>query len=325
MSKIICEICGTTYPASADRCPICGFSHITGRMEDTQEDSRQKTIFDFDEVNPEQEQPQDTLYFDDAPEEEENRPNVLLVVLLVIIITLLLSASAFLYFRFYLPNNRAAAPETQPTQLEQTEPTAESTEPQIPCQSLTLTSGVTELNRKGQLWLLHVTVLPEDTTDPLVFYSEDESVVTVTEGGRLEAIGEGETYVYIACGDKELRCSVVVRYEEEQTVPTEETLPESVELPPEGPAQSIDVPETLPPADIVLKLKDTDRSSNKKGVSFDLELDCDLKPEDVTWLTLDSRVAIVRNGTVTTIGPGSTKIVAQYKGQQVECIIRCNF
>ena len=31
----------------------------------------------------------------------------------------------------------------------------------------------------------------------------------------------------------------------------------------------------------MLKLKDTDRSSNRKGVSFDLELDCDLKPEDV--------------------------------------------
>jgi len=235
-----------------------------------------------------------------------------------------LGAAAFLFFRFYLPNARVDAPHTEPTVLE-SEPTGESTEPEIPCQSLTLTSGVTELNRKGQLWLLHVTVLPEDTTDPLVFYSEDESVVTVTEGGRLEAIGEGETYVYIACGDKELRCTVVVRYEEEQTQPTEQTLPETVELPPEGTVQSVDVPETLPPADIVLKLKDSDRSSNKKGVSFDLQLDCDLKPEDVTWLTLDSRVAIVRNGTVTTIGPGSTKIIAQYKGQQAECIIRCNF
>ena len=26
MSKIICDICGTTYPETADCCPICGCS-----------------------------------------------------------------------------------------------------------------------------------------------------------------------------------------------------------------------------------------------------------------------------------------------------------
>ena len=26
MSKIICEICGTTYPETASHCPICGCS-----------------------------------------------------------------------------------------------------------------------------------------------------------------------------------------------------------------------------------------------------------------------------------------------------------
>ena len=27
MSKIICDICGTTYPSSAESCPICGFNN----------------------------------------------------------------------------------------------------------------------------------------------------------------------------------------------------------------------------------------------------------------------------------------------------------
>jgi hypothetical protein len=62
-----------------------------------------------------------------------------------------------------------------------------------------------------------------------------------------------------------------------------------------------------------------------KGVSFELKLACDLKPEDVTWLTMDSKIAIVKNGVVTTVGPGQTRIVAQYNGQQAECIVRCNF
>ena len=76
---------------------------------------------------------------------------------------------------------------------------------------------------------------------------------------------------------------------------------------------------------VVLKLKDNDLSSSVRGVSFELKLDCNLKPEDITWLTLDSSVAIVKNWVVTTIGPGRPKIVAQYNGQQAECIIRCTF
>ena len=26
MDKIICEVCGTTYPATSSQCPICGFA-----------------------------------------------------------------------------------------------------------------------------------------------------------------------------------------------------------------------------------------------------------------------------------------------------------
>lgn len=345
MSKIICEICGTVFPDTSERCPICGYAHGNGTAEEILADSSlyqrgmtpERTeetveehleISDDDDIDTEQEETEE--YYPDEEEPEDN-PNVLLVVLLVTIITLLLTATGFLFFRFYLPNNRVNAPETKPAETIRMESVTETTELQIPCQSLALTSGVTELTREGQLWLLHVTVLPEDTTDPLIFYSENDQVVEVSTDGRLTAKGEGETYVHIICGDKEIRCTVVVNYEE-QTIPTEETQSEDMNLLPAEtteitvPEQVVETePQVVQNGEVLLKLKDSDRSSNKRGVSFELQLDCDLKPEDVKWLTLDSRVAIVKNGIVTTIGPGSTKIIAQYKGQQVECIIRCNF
>lgn len=351
MSKIICDICGTVFQDTAECCPICGYAHESGTAEDLLADSpllergkntvsasapkpqKQKEIFDFDEVNPPDYE--DREYDDgmDDSDDADHRPNVLLVVLLVTVITLLLAATAFLFFCFYLPNANAQPPQTETVQVTEdvTEQIPETTELVIPCQNLALTSGVTELTREGQLWLLHVTVLPEDTTDLLVFRSEDESVVTVSEGGRLTAIGEGETYVYITCGEKEIKCKVVVRFVEEtqpaaETVP-EETAAQSQEISATEPEETVaeTTAATEPTEAIVLKLKQSDVSSSKRGVSFDLELDCDLKPEDVTWLTLDSTVAIVKNGTVTTIGSGSTKIVAQYNGQQAVCIIRCNF
>lgn len=354
MSKIICDVCGTVYQDSADFCPICGYAQgeYPNKLQDTfmaengsKGPVKQKHIFDYDQEDGYSDSHEDTDPYDDDDDLEEvseyeapSRASTIIIVVLVVIITLLLVAIGFLFFRFYLPNQSKQAPENVPaaTQIVAEATTEEPTEPTIPCTSLVLTSGLTELNREGQYWLLHVTALPEDTTDELIFTSEDESIVTVNEHGRLTAVGEGETNVFIACGEKEIKCRVVVRFEEPEEIAAEtkaNNVPEAVDhtdLPEETAAETIEeetkTEEKPASADnIVLKLEEYDLSSTVRGVSFELKLDCDLKPEDVTWLTLDSKVALVKNGLVTTIGPGQTKIVAQYNGQQVECIIRCNF
>lgn len=374
MGKIICEVCGTSYLDTSDVCPICGYAQSEfaveaqedfladspmnnrgtdinenfGEEEEIYSDS-QPVISDYDDED-----------FDDYEEEVKSKrslaPSTIVIILLVVIITLLLLAIGILFFGFYLPNQSENAAEAEPVVKEAIveEVTEESTEPTIPCTSLVLTSGLTELTREGQYWLLHVTVLPEDTTDTLIFVSEDESVVTVNEHGRLTAVGEGETTVSISCGEKQINCKVVVAFQEEETTPSEEeqgitansveheTLPEGLEKESEtkeNEVQDSDQKETTEPVqettepvqettesgEIVLKLEKKDVSSTKKGISFELKLACDLKPEDVTWFTMDSEVAIVKNGVVTTIGPGQTRIIAQYQDQQVECIVRCNF
>lgn len=351
LSKIICEVCGTVYQDTADFCPICGYAQgeypvqQEGFLGKSASNSHtpHKPIFDYDEDEDYSDFPPEPQGFDEDDDletveeyDQPSRASTIIIVLLVMLITLLLVAIGFLFFRFYLPN-RMASPESQtvataPATEAETE---DATEPTIPCTSLALTSGVTQLTRPGQYWLLHVSVLPEDTTDPLIFMSEDETVVTVNEHGRLTAEGEGETNVYIACGEKEIKCHVIVRFEEE-TEPgnTEQTssVPEAVEyseLPGDAVTEAPSEPQTeegeAATGDIVLKLEKYDVSSSVKGVSFELKLACDLKPEEVTWLTMDSNVAIVKNGVVTTIGGGKTKIVAQYNGQQAECIVRCNF
>lgn len=370
MSKIICEVCGTVYQDSSEFCPICGYAHSEFTVQPQDDFLLDSPLDDLDsaadpdsndldyeeEVYSDAPQPIadfDDDFDDDYEEEPQHRRSVpastFVIILLVVIITLLLLAIGVLFFGFYLPNQAAETPATEatlPQFVAEAFTEEETTEPSIPCTSLVLTSGVTELTKQGQYWLLHVTVLPEDTTDTLIFVSEDESVVTVNEHGRLTAVDEGETVVHISCGDKTIKCKVVVRFEEEDEVTSEteshltpnsvehETLPESVAnstepakaeetVPPEE--ETVPVQETTATGDIVLKLEQFDVSSTTKGVSFELKLDCDLKPEDVTWLTMDSKIAIVKNGVVTTIGPGQTRIIAQYNGQQAECIVRCNF
>ncbi len=355
MSKIICEICGTAYPDTESQCPICGWTQdgldlgidssdldFTAEEDVPASQSRKnREIFDYDAVNskakkgkavprkPEEEP-------EEEEEEEERSANPFLVVLLTILIVALLGATAFVLLKYFLPNLGDKAPETTAPVIT-TGVSEETTNPRIPCTDLSLVSGITVLNAEGQNWLLHVVVTPEDTTDTLTFESLDESIATVNEEGRVTAIAEGETTVVITCGDKVLKCPVTVSYQEptegtesptgETEAPTEAPGGET-EAPTEAPTGATEEPpatESTGSTGVVLKLKKTDITFGVQGVYTTLELDCDLKPEDITWSTRNSNVATVKNGVVTSVGPGLTVITAKYGDQTVECIVRCNF
>ena len=217
MSKIICDICGTEYPETAENCPICGCSKsmnldelldeellqedediIThnkgGKFTEAAADLRYKEIFDIDEETDEdqddEEQEEDTE--DEGESEEERKSNVFLVILLVIIITLLLAASGFLFVRYFLPNLKSEAePTDAPTVATEAIETdaVPTTEAVIPCESLVITGDKAVLNMEGKNWLLDIVVMPEDTTDTVTFVSEDESVATVNADGRITAVG----------------------------------------------------------------------------------------------------------------------------------------
>jgi hypothetical protein len=247
--------------------------------------------------------------------------------------------------------------ETLPTQTVATVATepapVETTEPVIPCENLVLTGGLDTLTMEGGNWLLHVVVSPADTTDSLRFVSEDESVVTVDENGKLTAVGEGETYVNILCGDQKLQCHIVVDYtqtkptEEQETIPPmthaqetepEETQPQQTE-PEETKAEESTKPtessketqpqETQPKENqgqlknVKLKLKKTDITLGV-GYSYTIPLDCDLDYDEIEWSVEEPFIAKVENGKVTALMKGITDVVAKYGDQVVECRIRCS-
>lgn len=362
MNKIICDICGTTYPETADCCPICGFARDSSEdmladdllADDLLDDgamglgdpftARKKEIFDYDEVNAEPEEEEyededeeDEEEYDDAEEEEEApRHNTLLVILLTILITGLLIVAGFVFVRFFLMNKKAdeAAP-VQTVSVMETLP-AETTEPSVPCETLILSSGnVAEMNAEGQHFLLHVKPMPENTTDSIIYTSADESIATVTEDGRITAVSEGETKIYISCGRISIECPVIIRYVEETVPPTTEVPVETAAVEESTPvveAVDPDQPDT-PPASvpvsseintgITLKLKKKDI---KLGVylSFTLELDCELEQNEVQWSSEHPYIAKVdENGVVTAVKSGTTAITATYGDQTATCIVRC--
>ncbi len=354
MSKIICDICGTTYPESADCCPICGCtqdaaSDLLGEdtlAEEVLEETvvkgsavtpKKKEIFDFDEVNSrrksddDDDDDEDEDDLDEEEEEEAPRHNTLVVILLTILIAGLLLAAGFIFIRYFLPN--MGGEETTPPTTVQTEAlqTTAATEPTVPCEQLTMkNAAVAELDMEGAMFLLNVIPSPENTTDKVIYVSSDESVATVSEDGKVIAVSEGETTIFISCGKISNECKIVVKY-------PEETAPPTMEAPETQATEAVEetvaaTEETVPAAtegsaavnpDVVLKLKKTDIMLGVY-LSFTLELDCELEQNQVQWSSEHPHIAKVdENGMVTAMKSGTTIVTAKYGDQTVECWVRC--
>lgn len=330
MSKVICDICGTAYQETADSCPICGYSQIfspeelekdiyeedslltrkkTGRFALSYLKKKKEDLYDYDDGS--------DLDEDEDVQDDQPRSNTAVVVILIVVIMLLVGLAGFLFLRFLLPNMLDPVDKQGPvvvTTVPTEEVTEATTEPTIPCESIVLTGGIAELNRQGQFWLLNVKVMPEDTTDDLTYTSEDESIATVTVDGRITAVSEGETTVYITCGKQQINCPVIVRFVEETEPPTEETQ--------EGAEETV-AQEDVTLNDVELKLKKYDISLTV-GYGSTLVLDCDLDPSQVEWSVEHPFIATVdEKGFVQAVSYGTTAVIVKYGDQVVQCIVRC--
>ena len=355
MSKIICDICGTTYPDTAEQCPICGCSRDAAvdllgdelLMEQVEEEphgrggrfttKKKKEIFDFDEVNnPVSQDPMDDA--DDPYDEEEEyypqepRPNTGVVILLTVLIAVLLLAAGFLFVRYFLPNMGGSEPTVPVTEPAVTQPVSQTQPLTVPCEGMTMTSArQAVLNQAGGKFLIHVTTTPSNTTDEIVFTSSDESVATVTADGRVEAVAEGQAVISVTCGQWSMNVNVTVKFEQETVPPTTEaTEPAATEAPAEGETAPTEAPASTEGAsgnsglkDVTLKLKQTDF---RLGVYYEhqLMLDCGLEQNEVQWSSEHPHIATVdENGMVKAIKSGTTSITAKYGDQEVSCIVRC--
>lgn len=332
MNKVICDICGTAYPDTADQCPICGCSrNVEGlAAENAPQQSRERESAPRSHVkggrfstanvrkrNQEQNTYQPPKEKKGSFTEEEEQPqdaNTVLVAVLLILIVLLLAATAFIFVRYFLPN--IMVEETIPTTsaVEETESTTEETteEPTIPCESLTLLSeSEVELAGIGQYYLVNIEVMPADTTDRVLYSTSDESIAVINDEGRVEVVGEGAVTITVSCGSQQISC--VINCVAEET--TEETTEEPTEETTEETTEAL--------LNITLYIDKSDFTLSFRGDSYQLKFNPELTAEDITWISENPNVATVENGLVKCISYGTTKVIAKYGDQEVVCIVRC--
>lgn len=318
MSKIICDICGTSYPETAKQCPICGcvrpgdvqrvtneiksdgnvstgYTYVKGgRFSKSNVKKRSKSN------NPAQAASKTT------PQKEKSdgdgKTNRGLVITAVVLLLAIIGVVIYIAVRFF-------GPISVPKDTEGTTANTQQNVVDLTCKEIALDIESMVLGEVGEARMLYITVSPQNTTDKVTFRSEDESVATVSDAGKITAVAEGTTKIIVTCGDISKECMVTCQFNEPSASdPTVETT-----VPDES---------TKPAETIRLNRKDITFSS--KGSSWVLYSGSVAK-NLITWSSDDEAVAIFTDGKVVAIGSGTTTVYAEFEGQKVSCIIRCSF
>ncbi len=334
MSKIICDICGTSYPETATQCPICGCvrsSDVTVVSGDTnvteasdhgtytyvkggrfsKANVRKRTQGNRSNVASEPElEPE-------LPKKEKGDRDTGLVVAVCVLLLAIVSAVIYIAIHFF--SQTPAQPDVDPM-LQDTsnttsvvETTTNTTSSEIACTDVLVSKTSLEFTEAGATSVLVVTKNPADTTDELVFTSSDEAVATVSSDGVVEAVGDGEAVITISCGSATAECKVTCAFPTTET--TEATQAESSD---ETEATEQTSEYTLSHTDVTLFL-----SGEEHLKSFRLTLkDSEGNEQDVDWVVGDPSVCEVSGNTVKAKQPGYTKVKVTINDVTYACIVR---
>ncbi|MCH5239615.1 MAG: Ig-like domain-containing protein [Muribaculaceae bacterium] len=159
----------------------------------------------------------------------------------------------------------------------------------IPASSVSLDFTALTL-KKGQSQQLSATVLPANTTNPIVTWtSSNTTVATVSQDGKITALQAGTSTITATCGDVYGSCEVTV----------EEATPE----------------------EIILNYNLYTLKVEEK-IQLQIVNPANVAATDVTWTSSASKVAEVSStGEVTAVAVGEATITATYKGISATCTI----
>lgn len=231
MSKIICDVCGTSFPETANQCPICGCAAaadnlvINATKENNDSGHGSYTHVKggrFSKANVKKRNSGRHVAVESKKEsapakaKDPKKSDRGLVIACIALLLAIIAVIIYIAFRFFIPMGQDAKQNNSPTNnvvIENNENQEENQEETIPCTDLTLSEIALELTEENQSLKLEVTVGPENTTDVLSFSSDDETVATVDEEGNITAIAAGETVIHVTCGEITATCQVTCNFE----------------------------------------------------------------------------------------------------------------
>ena len=340
MSKVICDVCGTSFPETDENCPLCGCAKTADAVivPDEPEKSpadpfgagsrggkggrfakgnQRRSAFEEparkepERKSPERKEPERrrrTEHKDENRPQESNKGLIAVVIVLLLAIVMVVVYIGVTVFLSGL-TNQPEDPKPSASTPAETDPSDGAS---IPCTELTIDKLAVEFVDENKQVLLEVHTVPANTTDVVEFASSNPDVAIVDRNGLIIPVGYGEAVITVTCGDQVKECAVICTFgaTEPTTEPTE--------------------PVPTAPAGFVLKLvtyKDSGEITlSKEGeVATIYKETMGVKASDITWVSADPAVATVVNGKVTGVDRGTTKITATIGDQTVTCVVRCAF
>ncbi len=331
MSKIICDICGTSYPETEKRCPICGCVCDNDVQRATSQISKEGNVTTgytyvkggrFSKSNVKKRNKQST-----KPVKAEKRAPVTpepviedvapvkssrgLVITAVLLLLAIVAVVVYISIRYLSPISGDVNME---------ESTSDVQQQNIPCTNIRVVLDEDKdivLDKKGDGHMLTVKQEPANTTDKTVYKSSDEAVAIVSDEGLVTAVGNGTVKITITCGEIvkeiEITCQIPDDTTSDDTTSDDTTSDDTTT----DDTQDDETKETL-------KLNRNDITFSQKGSSW-MVYSGTIAKNLITWTSENEEVATVEDGKVVAVGSGTTKIYAEYEDQKVSCIIRCVF
>lgn len=340
MSKIICDICGTSYSETAKQCPICGcvrpgdvqrvtneintdengasgYTYVKGgRFSKSNVKKRNKARNAKTKVSGGKSKAKPIAENANDKEPRNNRGLAIVAIVLLLAIIGVVIYIAMGFFDNIAGTDKNPSDATVAGQLD------------LSCRGISLDTDMVILDKAGNAHLLSYKLQPENTTDTITFTSENPDIATVNEKGNVTAVAEGETRIIIKCGQAEKVCTVYCQFKKESTptvAPTAPTAPDSTDTTATvDPTDSTTATTPNAPVDGTVSLNRKDITFTYKGEFWDV-YSGDIAKNLITYSSDDEKVATFADGKVVAVGGGMTTIYASYGDQKVSCLIRCAF
>ncbi len=293
MSKIVCDVCGSSYSETEMQCPICGTAKSEAAkpaVETNGEESAAKGG-KFSKPNNRKTGVGASLKKPGNNKSEEGAPsNLAMIIIVAVLLIAIVAVCIFIAVRIFGNPDQPDNPSTSSTS------TTAAPDPTFPCTGLELVGiadnklAFTSLTQSVQL---NVKPVPENTTDTVVltYTSSDPAVVVVDQTGLVTPVASGNATITVTYGSHSVTVEV-----------------------------TCDIPKPI--TELKLNLSDVTLSP-ANGLSVTLTVE-GLDASDVIWTSADESVAIVDNGVVTAVSnkPSGVIITATYGDLTATCLVR---
>ena len=326
-----CEYCGTSFDASLRQCPLCGKAAEPAVAEPIVLKSDGETAAPRRREKGGKRLAKNRAKPAAKPAEQTENPYAIpkgmMKAICIILAVAVTAGAAFAIYnlKWFAPKDKdtdqqetlqtETQPPEQPAQPQPSEeqymneedytPTAEQTQPEQPavtvsCTALSLSTNTVTFEEAEQFYGITYTREPADCNEEVVFSSDNESIATVNQQGKIVAVNAGSAVITARCGTQTASCLVTCDFkiiEETETTGDEE-----------------------------LSLNNTDMTFFSPGEQFTLTVNGAPEGADTTYSSADPSVAAVSDrGVITAMGSGTTTITVYVGGRDpLSCIVRCN-